>query len=222
MKILVVEDDPKLARFLARVFAEEGWTVDCVESGADADRQAQLGCYRLVVLDWMLPDLDGLSVCRNLRRRGADVPVLMLTARGEVRERVLGLDSGADDYVVKPFEVEELVARARALLRRGTGPTRSQHGPLTIDRVEQRAWLGGRPLDLTPREFALLLHLAGRDGEAVPKSELLARVWSLGFDPGSNVVEAHVSRLRDKLADHASLVQTVRGVGYRLCVASPD
>jgi DNA-binding response OmpR family regulator len=222
MKILVVEDDPKLARFLARVFTEEGWTVDCVASGADADGQAQLGCYRLVVLDWMLPDLDGLSVCRNLRRRGADMPILMLTARGEVRERVLGLDSGADDYVIKPFEVEELVARARALLRRGPREARSQHGPLTIDRSEQRAWIAGRPLDLTPREFAILLQLAGRDGEAVTKSELLARVWNLGFDPGSNVVEAHVSRLRDKLADHASLVETVRGVGYRLCVASPD
>jgi DNA-binding response OmpR family regulator len=215
MKVLVVEDDPKLGRFLTRVFTEEGWIVDGVRNGIDAEQQALRGLYELIVLDWMLPDLDGLSICRQLRRSGLDVPILMLTARGELRERVLGLDSGADDYLVKPFEVEELVARAHALLRRGAVRT-CRYGPLTIDRAERRVTLEGRLLELTQRELAILLQLASRRGQVITKTELLAKVWNLGFDPGSNVVEVHMSRLRDKLAAHASLVQTIRGVGYRL------
>ncbi|APR82418.1 two component transcriptional regulator, winged helix family protein [Minicystis rosea] len=216
MKILIVEDDTKVARFLARVLTEEGFMADLCASGEGAVEQARSGVYDLVVLDWMLPDLDGLSVCRELRRLGMAIPILMLTARGELRERVLGLTTGADDYLVKPFEIEELLARVRALLRRAATATRLVHGDLEIDRMARRAHLGGAPLDLTNREYALLLHLAQRVDQVVPKSELLARVWDTSFDTGSNLVEVHVSRLRDKLGAHAWMIETVRGVGYRL------
>lgn len=216
MKVLVVEDDRKVARFLSRVFTEEGYAVDLCGRGADAVAQGAGGVYDLVLLDWMLPDLDGLSVCRELRRSGVTSPVLMLTARGETRERVLGLDAGADDYVVKPFEVEELLARARALLRRAGGHSQVQLGELRIDRQNRRALLRGAALDLTAKEYALLLHLAHRADRVASRSELLARVWETSFDPGSNLVEVHVSRLRDKLGDAAWMIETVRGLGYRL------
>ncbi len=212
----MVEDDRKVARFLTRVFVEEGYAVDVCSRGTDALTQAADGLYDLVALDWMLPDLDGLSVCRELRRGGFTAPILMLTARGETRERVLGLDAGADDYLVKPFEVEELLARVRALLRRATGHTSMSLGELQIDRQGRRVTVAGEAVDLTAKEYALLLHLAHRAGRAVPRSELLAQVWETTFDPGSNLVEVHVSRLRDKLGGAAWMIETVRGVGYRL------
>ena len=140
----------------------------------------------------------------------------MLTARGEVRERVLGLDAGADDYVVKPFEIDELLARIQALLRRTLGFGRMQLGALEIDRLHRRVTLGGRPLDLTTREYMLLLALAHQGEQVVSRSELLSQVWSTQFDRGSNLVEVHVSRLRDKLGEHAWMIDTVRGKGYRL------
>jgi DNA-binding response OmpR family regulator len=216
VKILVVEDDRKLARFLQRVLSEEGYTADWCQSGADALGQAESGLYNLVVLDWMIPDLDGLELCRRLRRLGSTVPILMLTARGELKERVLGLDSGADDYLVKPFEIDELLARVHALLRRSVGQATLKLGLLAIDRANRSALLDGRPLELTAREFSLLVHLALRAGRVVTRSELLSHVWSTQFDPESNVVEVHVSRLRDKLGPHAALIETVRGRGYRL------
>lgn len=216
MKVLIVEDDNKLARFLYRVLLEEGFAADLCSSGSDAIEQARSGVYELVILDWMLPDLDGLSVCRELRKAGQAVPILMLTARGELAERVLGLEAGADDYLVKPFEIDELVARIRALLRRSSGFAKIKIGPLDMDRLGRRASLDGVPTDLTGREFALLLHLAARQDRVVPKSELLSQVWDLKFDPGSNLVEVHVSRLRDKLGAHAWMIETVRGVGYRI------
>lgn len=216
MKILLVEDDKKLSRFLARLLTEEGYTVDSCARGQDALTQAQAGVYDLLVLDWMLPDLDGLAVCRELRRAGGTLPILMLTARGETRERVLGLDAGADDYLIKPFEVEELLARVRALLRRASGHSSLRLGELEIDRLNRRVVARGAPVDLTAREYALLLHLAHKADRVVPRSELLAQVWETHFDPGSNLVEVHVSRLRDKLGELAWQVETVRGVGYRL------
>ena len=216
IKILVVEDDRKLALFLRRVLSEEGYLVDASGSGPEALAQGRSGIYNLVVLDWMLPDLDGLEVCRQLRRAGSVASILMLTARGEVSERVLGLNAGADDYLVKPFEVEELIARVHALLRRSQGHARQRLGLLELDRESRRALLAGHALDLTTREFNLLLQLAHREGQVVTRSELLSRVWSTRFDPESNVVEVHVSRLRDKLGEHAWMIETVRGRGYRL------
>jgi DNA-binding response OmpR family regulator len=185
-------------------------------SGADALNQAGSGIYDLLILDWMIPDIDGLEVCRQLRRLGSTVPILMLTARGELGEKVLGLDSGADDYLVKPFEIDELLARIHALLRRSAGHGLLKFGGIEIDRGGRRVRLDGKPLELTSREFALLLHLAHRAGRVVSRSELLSQVWATQFDPESNVVEVHISRLRDKLGAHAARIETVRGQGYRL------
>jgi DNA-binding response OmpR family regulator len=216
MKVLIVEDDEKVARFIARVLGEEGFITDLCVSGADAVRQANAVVYDVVLLDWMLPDLDGLAVCRELRRGGTVTPIIMLTARGEVRERVLGLEAGADDYVVKPFEIDELLARIQAVLRRTHGFGRMQLGALEIDRLQRRVILGGRTLDLTAREYMLLLCLAHQADRVVARSELLSQVWATQFDPGSNLVDVHISRLRDKLGEHAWMIDTVRGKGYRL------
>jgi DNA-binding response OmpR family regulator len=216
LKALILEDDQKLARFLARVLSEEGLTVDLCARGVDAIAQAEVGLYDLIVLDWMVPDTDGLCVCREIRRTGGRAPVLMLTARGETRERVLGLEAGADDYMVKPFEVEEFIARVRALLRRTSGFGALRCGDLEVDPIARQAKLVGVALTLTSREYALLLHLLHRGERIVKRSDLLAHVWGLQFDPGSNMVDVHVSRLRDKLGERAWMIETIRGVGYRL------
>lgn len=216
MRILIVEDAAKLAAFISRVLQEEGYSVDHVAEGELALEQISKVRYELVILDWMLPGIDGLAVCRQLRSQGITVPIMMLTARGETGERVLGLDAGADDFLAKPFEVEELLARVRALMRRSTGYGTLRCGELEIDRVNLRVTVGGAQVHLTQREYALLLHLAHQAGRAVRRSELLEQVFDLRIEPGSNVVEVHVSRLREKLGEHASLIETVRGVGYRL------
>jgi DNA-binding response OmpR family regulator len=216
VKVLLLEDDQRLARFLARVLSEEGLSVDLCARGTDAIGQAEGGLYDLVVLDWMVPDTDGLTVCREIRRTGSTAPILMLTARGETRERVLGLEAGADDYMVKPFEVDELVARVRALLRRAAGLAAVRCGDIEIDTMSRQVKLAGVELTLTNREYALLLHLLHHADRIVSRSDLLDRVWDMRFDPSSNLVEVHVSRLRDKLGDRAWMIQTIRGVGYRL------
>ena len=216
MKVLIVEDDEKIARFVARVLAEEGFITDLCGTGTQAVHQAVSVDYDVILLDWMLPEMDGLTVCRELRRLGITAPILMLTARGELRERVLGLESGADDFIVKPFEIEELLARIQAVLRRTHGFGRMQCGDLDIDRLQRRVHLAGRPLDLTAREYALLVFLARQADQVVARSELLAQVWSTQFDTGSNLVDVHISRLRDKLGAHAWMIDTVRGKGYRL------
>ena len=217
MKILVVEDNKKLARFLVRALSEEGFIVDQVGDGATAVSQMQAIPYDVVLLDWMLPEMDGLSVCRTVRQRGVRVPILMLTARAEVPERIAGLDAGADDYLPKPFDLAELLARVRALTRRGVGTeTVLRVGPLTVDRGERRALVDGKRIELTPREFALLAYLAREAGRVVPRMEILAKVWEMSFDPGSNVIEVHVKNVREKLGEQSKMIETVRGVGYRL------
>jgi DNA-binding response OmpR family regulator len=183
---------------------------------SDTLRQAETGLYDLLVLDWMLPDGDGLSIVRELRERGSTVAILMLTARGEISERVLGLELGADDYMSKPFDPQELMARVHALLRRAGAFQVLKRGELEIDRVHRRVVVGGRPIELTMKEYALLLHLAHRGDAIVSRSELLAQVWQTKFDTGSNLVEVSVSRLRDKFGEFAWMVETVRGAGYRL------
>lgn len=222
VKLLVIEDDVKLARLLTRVLQEEGYVVDGCAKGEQGLRQAASGLYDLVVLDWMLPDVDGLSLCRRLRERGASLPILMLTSRSELSERVIALDSGVDDYVVKPFEIEELVARIRALLRRIAGLGRIRVGALEMDPSKRTVTLASTPLELTAREQALLAHLARRADQVVTRSELLAHVWSTQFDPGSNLVEVHVSRLREKLGRAAWMIETVRGSGYKLRSSRAD
>ena len=217
MKILVVEDNRKLARFLYRALSEEGHVVDVVGDGETAVEQVGMVDYDLVVLDWMLPEMDGLSVCRTLRSRGARLPILMLTARAEVNERITGLDAGADDYLPKPFDLGELLARVRALHRRSeSAGVVLRLGPLVVDRSQRRVTLEGHELSLTPREFGLLAHLVGESGRIVPRSELLSKVWDSSSDPGSNVVDVHVRNLRDKLGRWSGLIETVRGLGYRM------
>jgi DNA-binding response OmpR family regulator len=216
MRCLIVEDDTKLALFLSRALSEEGYTADICGRGVDAIAQVHGGGYDFVILDWMLPGMDGLAVCRELRQQGLTIPIIMLTARGEVGERVLGLRAGADDYLGKPFELEELLARIQAVLRRTTATGKLTFGDLEINRLGHRASLAGKPIDLTTREFGLLLHLAYNANRVVPRSELLAKVWGTTFDPGSNLIDVHIKRLRDKLGKHAWMIDTVRGAGYRL------
>jgi two-component system, OmpR family, response regulator len=217
VKVLVVEDDKKLARFLSQALTEEGYVVDTCGRGRDALAQASHISYSLIVLDWTLPDLDGVTVCREIRRSASNVPILMLTARAEVGERVVGLDAGADDYMTKPFELEELLARVRAAIRRGqTEPQTIRVGTLTIDLLEHVVHVEGTKLDLTPREYSLLVLLARNAGRVVPRSEILSQVWETVRDPGSNVIEVNVKNVREKLGGSAPILETVRGVGYRL------
>jgi DNA-binding response OmpR family regulator len=223
MKVLIVEDDRKLASFLARAFSEEGFVVDACRTGAEAIAQSAKLSYDLVVLDWMLPEQDGLSVCRELRRTGNSVPILMLTARSEVGEKVLALDAGADDYLTKPFHLDELMARSRSLTRRGSSlrePT-IRVGPLTVDIRERRVHVDGRRVDVTGREFSLLSLLARSAGRVVTRTEILSQVWEIQHDPGSNVVDVHVRNLREKLGIAAPLLETVRGQGYRMTLVEP-
>lgn len=219
MKLLIVEDSPKLARFLVRALTEEGHVVDQVVDGPAALQQVEAVAYDAIVLDWMLPGMDGISVCRTLRDRGVRTPILMLTARAEVGERILGLDAGADDYLTKPFDLGELLARVRALGRRAGAPTTLRLGPRVIDVAARKVTIDGKGVDLTARELALLSYLVQHAGRAVSRTELLQKVWNTSFDPGSNVVEVHIRNLRDKLGDHGKLVETVRGVGYRAAAA---
>lgn len=216
MKLLIVEDDAKLASILERALTEEGFTVEVIMDGAPVVERVLSVEYDLVILDWMLPNTDGLAICKSLRARGNTTPILMLTALAEVAERITGLDAGADDYMGKPFDLTEFLARVRALGRRSaanSGVVRV--GPLVLDRFGRHATLDGQPLEFTPREFALLSYLAKESGRAVPRKELLRQVWEVRHDTASNVVEAHVKKVREKLGEHASLIETVRGIGYR-------
>lgn len=213
MRILIVEDDPGLGALLTRVLREEGASTTLCADAASGLREAREG-YDVIILDWMLPDGDGPTFCESVRKFSKQTPILMLTARGEVRDRVLGLRMGADDYLVKPFEVEELLARIDALTRRNARAARLVVGDLSIDRLERTCTLGGVTLDLTAREFDLLQRLALADGEPVSRAQLLQDVWRMAFDPGSGLLDVQVSRLREKLGKDR--VETVRGIGYRL------
>ena len=227
--VLVVEDDRDLAHLLRLHLAERGYRVEAVGDGALGLQKALGRRYDLVVLDVMLPGLDGVEVCRRLRSAGRTVPVLMLTARGAEADRVLGLETGADDYVVKPFGVRELLARVHALLRRAEhgAPPPEDDGPLAFGALVvhprgHRATLAGQPLDLTAKEFDLLLLFARHPGRAFTRAELLDHVWGYGFAGYSHTVNVHINRLRAKVeADPAAprYVQTVWGVGYRFAEA---
>ncbi len=223
MKVLIVEDDRKLSSFLCRAFDEEGFVVDACRTGKEAAAQIAAVNYDLVVLDWMLPEQDGLSVCREVRRSGNSVPILMLTARSEVGEKVTALDAGADDYLTKPFHLDELMARTRAVTRRTSTTTSGQLrvGPIVIDLRDRRAHLDGVRIELTTREFALLGFLMKNAGRVVTRAEILAHVWECHHDPGSNIIEVHIRNLRDKLGTASRLLETVRGRGYRLSLVEP-
>lgn len=215
VRVLVVEDDRSLGDLLTRVLREEGANPMLCGSASEGLEQANEK-YDVILLDWMLPDGDGPEFCETLRRANVQTPVLMLTARGEVRDRVTGLRSGADDYLVKPFDIEELLARLDALVRRSTRIGHLVVGDLAFNRLERTCTSRGAPLDLTTREYELLLRLALADGKPVSRSTLLRDVWRMNFDPGSGLLDVQISRLRDKLGQDSHRIETVRGIGYRL------
>lgn len=223
MKILIVEDDRKIAGFLLRAFTEEGYQVDVCRGGQEVTERLSLVPYDLVLLDWMLPDEDGLSVCKSLRAAGKQLPILMLTARDDVGEKVLALNAGADDYVTKPFHLAELLARVRSLLRRaGDGQgSATRAGGLRLDHKQRLLFVEDRRVELTGREYALLDLLLRNCGRVVTRSEILDQVWGIQFDPESNVIDVHIRRLRDKLGVRSGLLDTVRGQGYRLLAEEP-
>lgn len=225
MRILVVEDNKKVASFVEKGLREEGYAVDVAHDGTDGALKAAVYDYDLLVLDVMLPGKNGYEIVRELRREGKDVPVLLLTARDASEDVVRGLDVGADDYVTKPFAFDVLLARVRALLRRGGGQRleRLSYEGLELDRLKHVASVGGEKLLLTPKEFQLLEHFLLRPNEVIRRTELLEKVWDLHFDPMSNVVDVHVANLRKKIlgATGRSLIHTVRGVGYMLSAEAP-
>ncbi len=224
MRILLVEDDPGIARFVAKGLREQAFAVDVTGNGDDALYKSAINDYDAIILDVMIPGRDGFSVCRELRATGSVVPVIMLTARDTVQDRITGLDIGADDYLTKPFAVTELLARLRALMRRGhvVRPATIQIGDLLLDTRAQRATRAERELGLTGKEYALLEYLAREQGRVVSRAEIAEHVWDENFDPLTNLNDVHINRLRRKVDSGFStrLIHTRRGAGYML--APPD
>ncbi|MGE0441859.1 MAG: response regulator transcription factor [Gemmatimonadales bacterium] len=227
MKVLVVEDDRKVAGFIEQGLKEEGYVVDVAPDGDEATMLAHVYEYDVILLDLMLPKKNGFQVAQELRREGRSTPILMLTSRDAVEDIVRGLDAGADDYLTKPFRFEELLARLRALHRRG-GAERLEvlrFGPFELDRLRHQAAIDGSRLDLTAKEFQLFEYFMLHPEEVVRRTTLLEKVWDMHFDPESNVVDVHVGNLRRKLLKHVSdpRIETVRGVGFclRQAAATP-
>jgi two-component system copper resistance phosphate regulon response regulator CusR len=221
MKILVVEDELKTGSYLKQGLEEAGYVADLMDNGHDGLHQALSEAYDLVIIDVMLPGLDGWQVLQGIRRAGKDVPVLFLTARDEVEDRVKGLEMGADDYLVKPFAFSEFLARVRTLLRRGGKAKESEFlrvADLELDLMRRRVTRSGKRIDLTAKEFALLELLLRRQGEVLPRSLIASQVWDMNFDSDTNVIEVAIKRLRGKVDDgfEPKLIQTVRGMGYVL------
>lgn len=218
MKLLVIEDEAKIASLLKKGLQEQGFTVDISGDGEDGLERATKMPYDAIVIDIMLPKRDGLSVLKMLRTRKVTVPVMIITARGDVNERVEGLNLGADDYMAKPFSMDEVVARIRALVRRVTGEmiTLYKVGDLMMNLVTREVSRGSRRINLTVREFRLLEHLMRLPGQVVTRTQLIERVWEYHFDLGTNLVDVYIQRLRRKIDDgeEVKLIQTVRGVGY--------
>jgi len=220
MNVLVVEDEVKMAALIQRGLREDGLGADVAGTGEDAVGMARSSAYDAIVLDVILPGIDGFETCRQLRQEGIWSPVLMLTARGALEDRVAGLDGGADDYLTKPFSFAELLARIWTILRRGPvrQPTVLAIGDLKLEPARMTAFRGGTRLDLTPKEFSLLHLLARRRGEILSRHYIAQQIWDMNFDGDSNVVDVHIRRLRIKVDDpfETRLIKTVRGVGYAL------
>lgn len=227
MKLLVAEDEPKTGIYLQQGLAEASFNVDLVMTGTDALQQALSESYDLLILDVMMPGLNGWEVLRMIRAAGKDVPVLFLTARDGVEDRVKGLELGADDYLIKPFAFSELLARVRTLLRRGGSSTTQANmkvSDLEVDLLKRRAIRAGKRIDLTAKEFSLLELLMRRRGEVLPKSLIASQVWDMNFDSDTNVIEVAIRRLRVKIDDDfdLKLIQTIRGMGYMLDAPESD
>ena len=227
MKILLIEDDQETSAYVARGLREHGHVVDLAATGRDGLFLATDGGHDVLIVDRMLPGLDGVSLVRGLREIGLKAPVLFLTALGGVGDRVRGLEAGADDYLVKPFAFAELLARVNALARRlplNEMPSLLRIGDLEMDLLKRTVARGGKPIELQPREFQLLEFLARNADRVVTRTMLLEAVWDFHFDPKTNIVETHMSRLRGKLAQHGGteLIHTVRGAGYALRAPSPE
>ena len=221
MRILLVEDEKKMASFIERGLKEEGYAVDAAFDGEQGWEYATVNDYDLIILDWMLPKMNGLTLCAKIRQSERKIPILMLTARDSVEDKIKGLDQGADDYLTKPFAFDELLARLRALLRR---PRELQEesvlksGSLTMDLIARRVTVSSQEILLSQKEFALLEFLLRKKGEAVSRAQIAEHVWDLHFDPMSNTIDVYINFLRKKIAAgrHKSRIETVRGVGYRL------
>ena len=222
MKILIVEDEPKTGSYLRQGLSEAGYVVDLLANGVDGLHLALEGAQDLIILDVMLPGIDGWQVLQELRRRGQETPVLFLTAKDHVEDRVKGLELGADDYLVKPFSFSELLARVRTILRRGKNnhveATLLTVADLELDLLRRRVSRGGKRIDLTDKEFGLLELLMRRHGEVLPRSLIASQVWDMNFDSDTNVIDVAIRRLRAKVDDpfEQKLLQTVRGMGYVL------
>jgi heavy metal response regulator len=226
MRVLVVEDEPRIAAFIERGLSENGYSVDVAHDGGEAAHWPSVAEFDVIVLDIMLPVLDGIEVCRRLRREGVRTPVLMLTARDAVEDRVRGLDSGADDYLVKPFAFAELLARIRALTRREPSLLNNELrvADLELDPATHQATRGGVPLVLTAKEFALLEYLMRHPNHVLTRTVIAEHVWNYDFDNATNVIDVHVKNLRKKVDGPfgGTLIQTVRGVGYRISPGGLD
>ena len=221
MKLLIVEDEVKTGEYLRQGLRESGFVVDLFHNGLDGYHQAMAEYYDLLILDVMLPDMDGWQILRSLRKAGKEVPILFLTARDSIDDRVKGLELGADDYLVKPFAFAEMLARVRTLLRRSTTPVTElmlSIADLELDLARHRATRRGKRIHLTTKEFALLELLVRRQGEVLPRSLIASQVWDMNFDSDTNVIDVAIRRLRAKIDDEfdLKLIQTVRGMGYMI------
>jgi DNA-binding response OmpR family regulator len=224
MKVLLVEDEAKIAGFVRKGLEEQGFSVTHSDNGEDAFELAAKGSFDVILLDIMLPGRDGLSVLRELRERRNTVPVILLTARSEINQRVEGLELGADDYITKPFFMDELIARVKAVVRRTSGETLSvlHSGPLVLNLITRNARLGDEEIIFAPREFSLLEHLMRSPGNVFTRDQLLEQVWGYGFDPQTNLVEVCIRRIREKIERGGEpFIETVRGVGYRFRQEGP-
>jgi len=223
MRVLVVEDERRLASIIKRGLIEEGYAVDTVFDGEEAQYMAETTNYDIIVLDIMLPKKDGIAVCKDLRAKKINTPIMMLTARDSVEDRVKGLDSGADDYVIKPFAFSELLARIRALLRRESisKTPKIQVGDLLLDTLTREAWRGERKIDLTTKEYSILEYFMAHPNMVITRTMLEENAWDYEYDSMSNIIDVYIRRLRRKIDgdDEDSLIQTVRGAGYRLKTA---
>ncbi|MGB9834921.1 MAG: response regulator transcription factor [bacterium] len=221
MRILIVEDEHKISTYLKRGLEEQGYAVDAAFTGSEALDWVQAAPYDLIILDIMLPEIDGITLCRELRARGMRMPILMLTARDAVEDRVTGLDAGADDYLIKPFAFNELLARVRALLRRNQDAPKVntlQVGDLVLDTLARRVSRGGKRIDLTPKEYAILELLMREQGRVLTRTQIAEHVWNYEVYNQSNIVDVYIRNLRRKIDDgyELKLIRTVRGVGYQI------